>query len=304
MDQRPGNVDRGLADGGLEHRLLELALDRLLLALAQARGDVLAQLGEAVEAGGLGGELVVELGQSLGLDLLDGHLELGAAAGELGGAVVIGEGDRDRALLAGAGAGQLLLEARDQPARSELEQLVATLAAGERLAVDPAEVVHDDVVAALGGALDGLQRGHALAQPLELGVDRAVLDHRLPAADLEALVLAELGLGPHADLDRELQRLALGGKLADVELRLADRRDPGAVDRLDVPGAERAAHDLVEHRLASEAADHDGRRDLALAEARDPQLAAEAACGLLDAALDLVRREPRPGPARATRRAR
>ena len=42
------------------------------------------------------------------------------------------------------------------------------------------------------------------------------------------------------------------------------------------------------HRLATEAADDDGRRHLALAEAGDAKLAAELAGGLLQFALDLV----------------
>ena len=53
--------------------------------LGQARADVLAQLVERVEAR-LGGELVVELGQLLGLDLADGDRELGLLAGQLVGA--------------------------------------------------------------------------------------------------------------------------------------------------------------------------------------------------------------------------
>ena len=56
--------------------LAELGLGALLVGLAQLRGDVLAQLVERVEAGGVGGEVVVELGQLLALDLLDGHREL------------------------------------------------------------------------------------------------------------------------------------------------------------------------------------------------------------------------------------
>ena len=62
--------------------------------------------------------------------------ELGGLAGEVLGLVVVGEGDLDRALLAGAGALELLLEAGDQAAGAELEQVAAGLAALERLAVD------------------------------------------------------------------------------------------------------------------------------------------------------------------------
>ena len=54
--------------------------------------------------------------------------------------------------------------------------------------------------------------------------------------------------------------------------------------------AERAAHCLVEHRLAPEASDHDRRRDLPLAEAGDPHRAPELPGGLVDPALDFVGR--------------
>ena len=63
---------------------------------------------------------------------------------------------------------------------------------------------------------------------LDLGLDRLVADARLAAADLEALVVAELGLGADADLDREAQRLALAGQLGQVEVGLADRDDRSA----------------------------------------------------------------------------
>ena len=140
------------------------------------------------------------------------------------------------------GAQQLLLEARDQPARAELEQLVAALAALERLAVDrarcsrsrrgrrsrPARSTVSSVANRSRSALELARRS------------RSSSTLRLAPADLESLVLAELGRRTHADLDRERQRLALGGQVADVEVGLADRRDPGLVDRVDVPAAERA----------------------------------------------------------------
>ena len=151
-----------------------------------------------------------------------------------------------------------------------------------------AEIVDHDVIAVLGRALDGLERREAVAQALELLVDRrsSTCGSRRPTS--RPLYSPSLRLRAHADLDRERQRLALGGQLADVELGLADGRDPGRVDRVDVPAAERAAQRLVEHRLAAEPADHDRRRHLALAKAGDPHLAPELAGGLLDAALDLL----------------
>ena len=70
------------------------------------------------------------------------------SAGEVLGAVVVGERHVDRALLARARADELLLEARDQAAAAELDELVVALAALERLAVDRALVVDHDEVAA------------------------------------------------------------------------------------------------------------------------------------------------------------
>ena len=105
-------------DDGVEHGLAELGLDARARRPRARLRDVLAQLVERVEAGGVGGEVVVELGQLLALDLLDRDLELARPAGEVLGAVVVGEGDRDRALVAGLGAAQLVLEAGDEPAAS------------------------------------------------------------------------------------------------------------------------------------------------------------------------------------------
>ena len=52
-------------------------------------------------------------------------------------------------------------------------------------------------------------------------------------ADLEALVVAERGRRAHADLERERQRLALVGQVAEVEVGIADGRDARVVDRVE-----------------------------------------------------------------------
>ncbi len=65
------HVDLGRGGHGVDGGLAELALDRVLLRLAQARADVLRQLVEGVEAAGLDRQVVVQLGQPLLLDLLD-----------------------------------------------------------------------------------------------------------------------------------------------------------------------------------------------------------------------------------------
>ena len=117
-----------------------------------------------------------------------------------------------------------------------------------------------------------------------------IIDVGLAPSDFESLVLTQLGLRADADLDREGQRLAVSRQVADVEVGVAHRADARGVDRVDVPAAERAAQRLVQHRLATEPADHHWRRHLSLAEAGDAHLAAELASRILDAALDLFGR--------------
>ena len=89
------------------------------------------------------------VGQVLALDLLDRDRELAPpcrparSRRSRRGSVTV-----DRALVAGLRAHELLLEAGHEAPGAELDELVAALAAGEGLAVDRADVVHDDEVAA------------------------------------------------------------------------------------------------------------------------------------------------------------
>ena len=241
-------------------------------------------------------ERVVEVGQPLGEHVLDAHLERRAAARDVLGAVVlrrldVGELDDHVAQLAGARALELLLEARDEHPAAELDHLVAPAAAVERLAVDEPVEVDDEQVAALRGAADRLRPRDAHAQRLELGVDGAGLDLRIAAADLQALVGTELGGRAHADLDRERQRRVVGRRGDDVERGLADRGDAGVVER-DAPPALQAVLDgALDDGVATEPLDDHRRRDLALAKARDAQVAAELAGGAVDRATQLVGRD-------------
>ncbi len=104
-DELVGQLDRRRGDRGVDRGDAEVLLGALVDRLADALGDVGAQLLERVELGGLGGEVVVELGQDLFPHLLDLDREDGVLAGQLLGLVVLGEGDLDLALLARAGAG-------------------------------------------------------------------------------------------------------------------------------------------------------------------------------------------------------
>ena len=212
-------------DGGVDGGDAEVLLGALVDRLADPFGDVGAQLLERLELRGLGGEVVVELGQDLLPHLFDLDGEDRVLAGQLLGLVVLGEGDLDLALFARFGAGQLLLEALDQLAAAELQQVVGGLAALEGLAVAQALEVDQQHVAVGGGALDRLELGEALADALDLAVDDLVGRLGLGLADLEALVLAELGRRPHADLEFEA-RAARPRPRARRRSRCWDRR-PG-----------------------------------------------------------------------------
>jgi hypothetical protein len=222
----------------VEHRPLELVLDLVLLLLLQPRRDVLAQLSQRVHPGRVGGELVVELGQLLRLDLGDGDLEGPPACLPVLGAVVVGERDLDLRCVTGAAPTSCSSKpgiSRPEPSSSEL---VTALAALKRDAVDRAEVVDHHVVAVLGRALNRLKRRRSDRATLELGVDRRSSATRL-AARTSIPCTCRAWRRAHTDLERERQRRALSRQLADVQVGLADRHDPGDIDRLGVPVAER-----------------------------------------------------------------
>ena len=224
------------------------------------------------------------------LDLLDGELELRRLAGDVLGGVVVGERRVDGLLLARGDADEALLEARDQAAGADLDELVAALAALEGLAVDRADEVEDHEVAVGGRAVDDLQARHALAHLVDLLVDGLGIGGGLAADDLQAAVRAERRARAHADLEGERQRLALVGQLAEVQVDVgvADGGDAGLVDGLHVPVGQAAADGLVEDRLAADALDDDGRRDLAGAKTGNLHLASELARLRLQRALDLL----------------
>ena len=92
-------------------------------------------------------------------------------------------------------------------------------------------------------------------------------------ADLDAVVVAELGRRHDADLDGEGERRALLGKVAQVHLRVADGGDPGLGHRLLVPAGQPAPHGLVEHGLAADLLEDHLRGHLPAAEAGHLQLA-------------------------------
>ena len=131
-----GNSTVAFSASGVERGLAEALGDLSLEDLAYPALDLLAELGNGVELGGLGGEVVVELGQLLLAHLAHPDLELGGLARHLLAGVVVGEVHGRLTLIARGGPLERLLQLRQHPARAELQQVVLGLAALERLAVD------------------------------------------------------------------------------------------------------------------------------------------------------------------------
>ena len=186
---------------------------------------------------------------------------------------------------------ELLLEAGDQAPGAQLDQVTARLAALERLAVHLAHEVDHREVALAGRAIDGLERRERLAQALELRLHLVGADVRLAAADLEPLVVAQLGGRDDTHLDREGERRAGLGQVGQVELGIADRADARFRHRLLVPAGQPAADGLVHHGLAADLAQHDLGGHLAAAEAGHAHLAAELGGRVAQLALERLARD-------------
>ena len=125
------------------------------LAAAQASDpfpDVGLQLGERVEFRGLGGEVVVGLGQHPGLNF--GHRD---AEGQ--GAVLLGVVGLKLQDVARRCATQVLVDLGDHRAGAYLVQVAARRQAFDRLVVESAIDVDGDLVAVVSWTLHRFQRG-------------------------------------------------------------------------------------------------------------------------------------------------
>ena len=176
------------------------------------------------------------------------------------------------AVVARAGPGELLLEALDQLAGAELQQVVPRLAALEGDAVDSPSKSTSSASPSAASRSTGSQPGEALAHPVDLTIDDVVGHLGVGAADLETVVVAEPP--PAAPRPRTGRRAPRPRPRGHRPPRHRDRRrgDPGVEQGVLVPLGQRVADRLLQHRLEAEPLDHQRRRRLALAEARQPHL--------------------------------
>ena len=133
--------------------------------------DRVLQLVQSVVLADVLGEIVIQLGQFLVLDLVQLDLEGGILASQLLSLVLLGELDVDVELLAGSVANDLLLEAGDEGTAAQHQRVVLSLAAVESNAIDKALEVDIHSVTVLGSALTGQQTAVAVLHALDLGVN-------------------------------------------------------------------------------------------------------------------------------------
>ncbi len=251
----------------------------------QLRARVGAKLAQRVELAGQLGELVVQAGDFLDLDAVDGHRHVGFAAGVLSARQFGAEGGR----VSGRHPGQRGVQPVQQRLAPDLIGQAAGLSVLDRLAVHRGGQVDGDVIVGLDRSLHGLERSEPLLQRAEVLRHLVRGDDRVIDRDRQGGEVRQLELRPDVDLDGERQLLAVV-EAGDLDFGLAEREDVALGHRLGVEIGYRVVDGLAEHDLAAHPAVDDRRRHAAGPEARDADLPADFAIGLVEAGLQLIER--------------
>ena len=133
--------------------------------------DRVLQLVQGVVLADVLGEIVIQFGQLLVLDLVQLDLEGGVLASQFLSLILLGELDVDVKLLTGLVANDLLLESGDEGTAAQHQRVVLSLAAVESNAIDKALEVDIHSVTVLGSALTGQQTAVAVLHALDLSVN-------------------------------------------------------------------------------------------------------------------------------------
>ncbi len=276
--QRLGNVEAVPGEDRVEDRVLERAPVLRLAPRLQPLADLLPQRVEGLEVPAHAlGELVVQRGQHLLLDLGDGHRRLRRLAAQRLVAVVVREADANLARAARAQAHHRLVDLGQDPAPADHES-VAGLRAGLH-ALRGQGVVDDHQVPGIGRPLHRPILGVLLLQGGEGLVHLALLER------LRGVLDREPGIGPqgdrrlHLDHRRELERgVLLEGDL--LEVGLLHRLDVGLGQGLPVDVGDQPPGHLLPDVVGEVELDH-APGHLALSEAGQLGLALHAPEGLL-----------------------
>ena len=250
--------------GALHHR----AAGALVFGF-QTLGDLLFQLVQRFGTEALG-QLVVDLGIDRLLDRLDGGREDGILAGKGGMAVIGRELHLHFDLVAGLGAGQLILETGDEAARAQNQRVILGGAAFEQLAIDRAlEVDHNLIVLCGLGALALVLIGfRVLGQIFQRLGDGGVLGLHDQAFQLQ---LGEVHFRDFrqdfiGNVDDDIVALFPVLAILHLDLRLHGRAVAGFLQMLAQGAVDGILHGVAHHAGAELLFQH-RHRHLALAEA-------------------------------------
>ena len=292
-DERFGEVVGDERRQRLAHLLPQGHLRLRLSHVAHAVGEARSELGHRLELRRVRGPLVGELGEDLLLHLGEAQLELQLA---LLLRVRVRGGELERG--AGHGAHEVLVDLRSDGTRAHRVAVVVGRQPRLRFAVERSRDVDRDRVAALGGAVDGLQGAVEVAHAVDLGVERLLVHIGPLERDAEAAVARDLDGRPdlHDGVEGDVARLLAAG---DVDLGRGDHVDVVLDDGGGVVLGERVLQGLLATDQWAEAGLEHLAGRLARPEAREADLLGDLLergvhCALelprldLDGQLDLV----------------
>ena len=246
-------------DGGVERRLAELGLDLRARSPRDRRSRMSSRSSSSVSKPASAAKSSSSSGSSLSLTSLTVTANSACLPARSSAPVVVGEGDLDRALLAGRGAHELLLEAGDRagPRRARRIWSRPSPPSNGSPSSRADEVDHDEV--ALGGrALDGLERARAARAAARARLSIALVVDARPRGGRPRGPCSRRARPSGARRSRSRSAAARprragrrGRARARRRGRRRRRRSPRRTSR------QRLAHRLVEHRLAADALDHD-----------------------------------------------
>ncbi len=275
VDERLGHLDVDELGQRVADLLAERHLGLHLAHRGHAVGQVVAQLGEGLELGGLGRPLVVGLGQHALLDLLDGDHEVQAL---LVGVGVLGV---ELELVAGRRTHERLVELGHDAGAADLVGVVLGGQALERLVALRALDVDGDVVALGRRTLDGGELGVLAEHALDLVVDLLVGGHGRRDGDAQALVARHDHDGADLDDGFEGDRAVLLA-LGDVDLGGGDDVDVVVLHGLGVVLGDGVAEGLAAGHALAEPLLEDAPGGLARPEPGDVHLTGDLAEGRVD----------------------
>ena len=191
--------------------------------------------------------------------------------------------------LAGGQGVECLVDSLDELAGADL--VADVVGRVDLLAADGGDEVELGEVSGGGRTVDSDEGAEAGAEVLQL-VLHLIRGHRDRLdLELQAVVVGQLELGAHVDLDGDEQvagEVLLARPLGDVGLGASEGADLLLLGGLAVEAVEAFAHRVVEHLGASDALVDDGRRHLALAEAGDVHRLGDVLVRVIDGGLQLI----------------